>query len=132
MLRQLLKRERCNVRSVARIAGSAAVVLACIAGCATLKPVTVSKGNQLVTISLQTDENVALICRHLKAIACVTRRDESGVTIVSKMPPYAWGIDQRELELIAEITAHEFCHAVAALLKRPDPCHDEDGGVLHP
>ncbi len=30
-----------------------------------------------------------------------------------------------------EIEAHELCHAVASLQKMDDPCHLENGGVLH-
>lgn len=107
-----------------------------LTGCASLtqpfplNPVVESRGNNLVTVSVQPPEIIQQVCQHPKALACVTRRNDTGVTIFFRLPPAEWGIDQEELGYIVSTITHEFCHAVAGLQNRPDPCHDEDGGKL--
>ena len=130
-----------------------------LAGCATapLEPVTVEKGRGLAVVAVQTPEIIRMVCVGENKLACVPlRKDTTGLSIFLRTPPPEWGIDQKELALLTHIVAHELCHgvhqtivrtytALAPHLRHPDspdlmaliarferdPCHDEDGGVLH-
>lgn len=134
------------------------VLVLLLAGCATLTPVSVSRGAGLATISVQDVDTVDLVCRNAdpraRVLGCVPARGD-GVTIIFRLPPESWGVEQAHLETAATVAAHELCHAVRQVIVteyralepflvsphpmklqvliaryREDRCHEEDGGVL--
>lgn len=149
---------------VIRLAGIALLFSAiAMSGCASTvrEPYSVTKGNGLMTLSLQPEENLQMLCQGAgvsepgtRKIACVANRTDSvGVSVHSLYPP---GATDAEARVIADVVAHESCHVVHQVIRRTylglapwlpvpappelqvllekyqrDPCHDEDFGKLH-
>ena len=130
------------------------LIVVLFAGCTSLQPVVVSKGNGLMNVSVQPKEVIQAVCQNPRALGCVPYRyDQVGITVFFVLPPDSWGLNQSTLENLVEIGTHEACHAIYQTIQRTyfalkphlkdtvppdlvqkfssDPCHTEDGGRFH-
>jgi hypothetical protein len=111
------------------------------AGCATatktLQMGLLGNGDKLVTVVVSEDRAVVRReCVNIPSagpiLGCHAWRRISvpgaGAVQLVKIVRFA---DRVPSALTLEIDVHELCHAVAALQAIEDPCHTENGGIIH-
>ena len=113
-----------------------------LAGCATPTRVVrmgpLGDGHRLVTVVVSEDRAVVreqcvdipsvgpiLGCHMWRKIAAP---NGAGAVQLVKIVRFT---DAMPSALSLEIDVHELCHAIAALQAIEDPCHDDNGGVIH-
>ena len=116
-----------------------AIAVLLVSGCAGTRVSSVGRlanDERLVTLVVTEDrKRVDSECKGVPALGAVlgchvARRvqlDEHAAIQTVKLVRFT---DRLPSAMAFEIEAHELCHTVAGLQGLPDPCHDDNGGVL--
>lgn len=124
------------LRSPLLVPALAALLLGGCAGTRVSSVGRLANDERLVTLVVTEDrKRVDSECKGVPALGTVlgchvARRvqlDEHAVVQTVKLVRFT---DRLPSAMAFEIEAHELCHTVAGLQALPDPCHDDNGGVL--